>query len=336
MQKLKSQGIRHLSDGVLKILTQNRITTIYDFLEEDISKLSSLTRLNLPEILAIRSDIFEKYSAPLVNGTTLLTKVLINEKKITTGIKSLDAATCGGIPMGCITELCGLAESGKSQLSFQVAINCVKNTERTVLYVDTKGDFSAIRIQQILGSQNCSNKEMASIMYKIKVVYIWTMDELVELFRSIKNKTFVIENLALVIVDSLPCLMFQYLGDENKMGLSLLNTLVNYSRFVGNEFNIGIVYINIQTRWIDSDICEEEDNVQSSSALKEHSYVEKRNRCLGRYWEQIPALVLILEVLERVKETFSFTQIKVSVMCSNNVKCHKNECTINLSMCGIE
>ncbi|CAB3234614.1 unnamed protein product [Arctia plantaginis] len=297
MQKLKSQGIRHLSDGVLKILTQNRITTIYDFLEEDISKLSSLTRLNLPEILAIRSDIFEKYSAPLVNGTTLLTKVLINEKKITTGIKSLDAATCGGIPMGCITELCGLAESGKSQLSFQ---------------------------------------EMASIMYKIKVVYIWTMDELVELFRSIKNKTFVIENLALVIVDSLPCLMFQYLGDENKMGLSLLNTLVNYSRFVGNEFNIGIVYINIQTRWIDSDICEEEDNVQSSSALKEHSYVEKRNRCLGRYWEQIPALVLILEVLERVKETFSFTQIKVSVMCSNNVKCHKNECTINLSMCGIE
>lgn len=87
MQKLKLQGIRHLSDGVLKILTQNRITTILDFLEEDIAKLSSLTRLNLPEILAVRNDIFEKYSAPLVSGTTLLIKVLRTEKKIPTGIK---------------------------------------------------------------------------------------------------------------------------------------------------------------------------------------------------------------------------------------------------------
>lgn len=64
--------------------------------------------------------------------------------------------------------------------------------------------------------------------------------------------------------------------------------------------------------------------------------MEKRNRCLGKYWEQIPALVLMLEVLERVKETYSFKQIKVSVMCLNNIKCFKSQCTVNLSTRGIE
>lgn len=44
-------------------------------------------------------------------------------------------------------------------------------------------------------------------------------------------------------------------------GLSILNTLVNYSRFIANEFYIGMVYINIQTRWIDPDICEEEGKI---------------------------------------------------------------------------
>lgn len=78
---------------------------------------------------------------------------------------SLDAATFGGIPIGYITELCGLAESGKTQLSLQIAINCVKNTEHAVLYIDTKGDFSAIRVQQILGSQNCTHKVLIFSLY---------------------------------------------------------------------------------------------------------------------------------------------------------------------------
>lgn len=339
MQKLKSQRFCNLSDAVLKILSLNRITTISDFLEEDVMKLSVITKLNLPEILAIRNDIFVQYAAPLVNGTTLLKKVLESKRYISTGIKSLDAITRGGIPVGYATEVCGLADSGKTQLAFQLAINCVKDVERTILYIDTKGDFSAIRIQKILEEQRCSHKDMAAILYRIKIVYIWTMEELVELLKSIKNKSLVIENLALIIVDSLPCLMFQYLGDENKIGLSLLNTVVNYSRFIGNEFNIAIIYINIQTRWIDLDVCEIEDYGEPSTTCKEAAFVEKRNRCLGRYWEQVPSLVLLLEKLEDVTDNDTSTQIKLSVIsssCSSNNKTDNNECILKLSAGGIK
>lgn len=59
---------------------------------------------------------------------------------------------------------------------------------------------------------------MAITMSKIQVVRIWTIDELIELFQHVKQNE--IENLALIIIDSLPCLMFQFLGDENKMGIN--------------------------------------------------------------------------------------------------------------------
>lgn len=44
------------------------------------------------------------------------------------------------------------------------------------------------------------------------------MEEMIELFKKLKNKTVTVENLSLIIVDSLPCLMLQHLGDENKIG----------------------------------------------------------------------------------------------------------------------
>lgn len=278
MQTLKSLSFSPLNETALKLLHQNRIITILDFLQEDVTKLAALTKLNLSEILAIRNEIFEKYSAPITTGNILLKKLLSTRRHIKSGIESLDIVTDGGIPIGYITEICGLAESGKTQLSFQLAINCVKCAENTVLYVDAKGDFSAMRLQKMLQAQQCSYREMAQILHKIRIVHIWTMDELVALFKSVKNKTLVMENLSLIIVDSLSCLMLQQLGDENKIGLSYLNTVVNYSRFIGNEFNVGIIFINIQTRWIDSDNCDIEDYGESTSTLKESVYIEKRDR----------------------------------------------------------
>lgn len=87
MQKLKSQNLGNLSESSLRTLAQNRITTILDFLQEDVSKLSALTKLSLPEVLAIRNEIFMKYSAPLVNGSDLFAKVFKSRSRISTGIE---------------------------------------------------------------------------------------------------------------------------------------------------------------------------------------------------------------------------------------------------------
>lgn len=86
MEKLKAGEFLHLTDYVLKILSQNHITTILQFLQEDTEKLSTLTKLSLPQILAVRNDIFKKYSAPVVNGSALLIKGQVNQRFLSTGI----------------------------------------------------------------------------------------------------------------------------------------------------------------------------------------------------------------------------------------------------------
>lgn len=75
MQRLKENEIIHVSENVLRVLAQNSVTTIFEFLQEDVTRLSTLTKLNLPQILAARNEIFEKYSAPIKHGTLLLDKL---------------------------------------------------------------------------------------------------------------------------------------------------------------------------------------------------------------------------------------------------------------------
>lgn len=86
MQKLKHLSLNYLSESVLKRLTQNHIITILDFLQEDVPKLSTLTKLSLSEILSVRNEIFTKFSAPLINGTTLLNRISETRTVISTGI----------------------------------------------------------------------------------------------------------------------------------------------------------------------------------------------------------------------------------------------------------
>lgn len=77
-------------------------------------------------------------------------------------------------------------------------------------------------------------------------------------------------------------------------------------------------------------------DVELPPAPKDPTYIEKRNRCLGKYWEHIPVLVLIMEKLdENSRESEEYTQIKVTVMSSNNVKNENCQCILKLSAMGI-
>lgn len=60
---------------------------------------------------------------------------------------------------------------------------------------------------------------MALIMNRIKVIRLWRMEELVELFSNIKDNLITFDELSLIVIDSLPCLMFQHLGEDCKVGM---------------------------------------------------------------------------------------------------------------------
>ncbi|VVC89746.1 DNA repair protein RAD51 homolog 4 [Leptidea sinapis] len=299
MDTLYSDLSKNLTQPIIKKLSQNRIKTLIDFLQEDIEKLSNLTKLEIPCILQIRKNIFEIYSATVVNSLSLFNTVCSRITELETGIESLDSILNGGINIGYITEVCGLAGSGKTQLCMQLAVNCVKNRDKTVLYIDSKGDFSAIRIQKVLEECSFSHKEMAAVMLKIKVAFIWTMDELVDILLQVKNNKNEYNCLSLIILDSLPSLMFQHFGDENKIGLKFLNIFVNHVKYICKTMEVAVICVNIQTRWIDQSVSDVNDNESSDLTTSDTYYRENINRCLGKYWKNIPKTIIILEKIRQ-------------------------------------
>jgi len=68
--------------------------------------------------------------------------------KISTGCEAIDKILEGGIPQGSVNLIYGEAETGKTTLAIQCAINCARQGYKT-LFVDCDGTFSARRLSQI-------------------------------------------------------------------------------------------------------------------------------------------------------------------------------------------
>lgn len=84
-QKLKNIVLIHLSENVIRSLNHNRITNILEFLQEDVNKVSAITKLSLPQILEVRNDILSKFSAPVTNGIAVLQKLNFTKRYLSTG-----------------------------------------------------------------------------------------------------------------------------------------------------------------------------------------------------------------------------------------------------------
>jgi DNA repair protein RAD51 len=76
---------------------------------------------------------------------------------ISSGSETLDTLLGGGIRSGMITDVYGESGSGKTQLCFTLAVNCIKNGGK-VMFVDTAGTFRPERIMEIGGLRNVLEK----------------------------------------------------------------------------------------------------------------------------------------------------------------------------------
>jgi len=68
--------------------------------------------------------------------------------RISTGCASLDGLLGGGITSGSITLIYGEAETGKTSLAIQCAVNSAKNGYKTI-FIDSDGGFTPERLYQI-------------------------------------------------------------------------------------------------------------------------------------------------------------------------------------------
>lgn len=82
---------------------------------------------------------------------------LLDLAMISTGSENLDTLLGGGVRAGMITDVYGESGSGKTQLCFTLAVNCI-NKNGKVLFVDTAGTFRPERIIDIGGSRDVLEK----------------------------------------------------------------------------------------------------------------------------------------------------------------------------------
>lgn len=71
------------------------------------------------------------------------------------------------------------------------------------------------------------------------------------------------------------------------------------------------------------------------STIGKETYTEKRNRCLGRYWQHIPGLVLLIEKSEVHNVTESGLQMVISVIKSNHTESKTHQCNLNVCSLGV-
>ena len=84
-------------------------------------------------------------------------------QKIPTDCRAIDRSLEGGIPQESISLIYGEAETGKSTLAMQCAVNCAKQGYKT-LFIDCDGTFSSRRLSQIASERFKETAEQIILM----------------------------------------------------------------------------------------------------------------------------------------------------------------------------
>ena len=177
---------------------------------------------------------------------------------IKTGLKKLDQSLDGGIKEGLITDVYGQNATGKTQLTFQICINAIKN-EKNVLFQDTTGNFRPERLIEMLKL----HKLNPILLDKIKVRRITNSIQQVESLSKISFKNF-----SLIVIDNVTDLFsFEYSKKEQSLEkyLAFMKYMQNLASIAINA-KIPIVVTN-SIRTFDEN---EKENLEKSINLFSH------------------------------------------------------------------
>jgi DNA repair protein RAD51 len=188
---------------------------------------------------------------------------------IETGLKKLDQFLGGGIKDGLITDISGQNSTGKTQLTFQICINALKNGKE-VLFQDTTGEFRPERLVEMLELQKLDR----SLLDKIKVGRITNSFQQIEYLSKISTKNF-----SLIIIDNATDLFsFEYSKNEQafEKHLAFMKYMQNLASIAINT-KIPIVLTNIVRSFKEN----EEENLEKSIDMFTHIKIKLKKNTDG-------------------------------------------------------
>lgn len=133
-----------------------------------------------------------------------------------TGLPLLDKALRGGLSLGCVSELCGTAGVGKTQMCIQMAVLALTSSlltpdsGRSVIYIDTELKLDPSRIVQVAVETfpdvyNNNNDNMNQLLQRVNIRRPTSSKELREEIESLQTSA-VACKAVLVVIDSIAAL----------------------------------------------------------------------------------------------------------------------------------
>lgn len=151
--------------------------------------------------------------------------------------------------MSSLIDVCGPPDAGKTQLCTSLAINLAQFNHEETLWIDTKADFSARRIQKILKKRDCNDSEIKKVMQKIRIDTCNDPHKLIRMIEKIIENFEVYKSAKLLVIDSLPVLWFLFHGEDGRVGSILMAKLANMLRKLAVECGMVVLIVNIATRY---------------------------------------------------------------------------------------
>jgi len=230
--KLKAIGITSVE--ALAITPIQEITSKTDLKHNDALKIvvSAREHIGLKSDFVTALEIWEKQKTRI---------------RCSTGCEALDKLLAGGIETQAITEFAGEYGSGKTTICNKLCVMAQQPHEKgglegSILYFDTEGTFSSLRIQQIADAMKLDPEQVLS---KIIVSRAYTSDHqtflLDHAFKICKE-----QGVKLVIVDSVMShFRGEYIGRESLAERQQrLNNYMHKLLRLADLYNLAVVITN--------------------------------------------------------------------------------------------
>ncbi|KAJ4725942.1 DNA repair (Rad51) family protein [Melia azedarach] len=236
-----------LPKSISNIFAARNITTAKDALSLTEFELMELLDVGLSEVRSALAHISEIVCPPYQTALLLMVQRTKDEQlggHLPTQLKGLDAALCGGIPFGVLTELVGPAGIGKTQFCLKLSLLAslpahYGGLDGHVIYIDVESKFSSRRMIEI-GAKSFPEifhmKGMAQEMAgRILVLQPTSLSEFTESLQQIKVS--LLQNqVRLLVIDSMAALVSgeheQRALRQHPLGwhISFIKSLAEFSR----------------------------------------------------------------------------------------------------------
>ncbi|KAJ3277053.1 DNA repair protein rad51c [Terramyces sp. JEL0728] len=158
---------------------------------------------------------------------------------ISTGSTQIDKMLGGGMKLGSVTEIVGLAGIGKTQLCMQLCANVQQSPiNGKAFYIDTEGSFMASRFSQI-AQASVPDTDLETIMTNVTIAKIYSMQELLASINLLQECLEYDESLKLIVIDSIAFHFRSFVSDLMER-TRILNTIASKLRQLACEFNVAV------------------------------------------------------------------------------------------------